>query len=376
MDKYLIISAHDYRTPRRASMHFLADELAKKGKVRFFSLRYSYLSSRKGDMRQVIDDRANRIETVNGVECFLWKTPLHPFNTRKPALRPFENILFELYKALPSKVLRDWIQQSSVIIFESGLAPIYFDLAKSLNPHARFIYRASDDLETINVADYVHKVFSRAAPEMNAICMLSPRLADNIASQGNLYYVPNGVDPDLDSIGDPSPYTTPGPHAVSVGSMLFDKAFFEFAGHAFPEVSFHVIGSGLPRQPGYADNVIVYPDMKYADTVRYIKHATIGIAPYVSSQVPNYLADSSLKLLQYDYFALPSVCPHTVVGSYSSRFGYTPGNNDSIRNALAGALAAPRIRTRECYTWEQVTARLIDPDRYPDTHIPAQAPLS
>ncbi|HHW4680980.1 MAG TPA: GumK N-terminal domain-containing glycosyltransferase, partial [Xylella taiwanensis] len=46
---YLILSAHDYRTPRRASIHFITDELAKRGDTRFFSLRYSWLSRFKKD---------------------------------------------------------------------------------------------------------------------------------------------------------------------------------------------------------------------------------------------------------------------------------------------------------------------------------------
>lgn len=44
---YLVLSAHDYRTPRRASIHFITDELAKRGDTRFFSLRYSLLSRLK-----------------------------------------------------------------------------------------------------------------------------------------------------------------------------------------------------------------------------------------------------------------------------------------------------------------------------------------
>ena len=38
MQRYLIISGHDFRTPRWANMHFIARELAQRGTTRFFSL--------------------------------------------------------------------------------------------------------------------------------------------------------------------------------------------------------------------------------------------------------------------------------------------------------------------------------------------------
>lgn len=367
--RYLIVTAHhDYRTPRRSSIHFIADELARRGTVRFFSLRYSALSRHRHDIRSVIDARANRVECHDGVECYLWKTPIHPFNMRSPWLRPLENSLFWLYQHLPSPVLLRWAEEADVIIYESGIAPIYFARAKRLNPTARHIYRGSDDLATIQVADFARAEFSRVAGQMDALCLLSKRMADNIAS-ANVHYVPNGLADDLAALGDPSPYG-PGLHAVSIGSMLFDSEFFVHASRAFPEVTFHVIGSGQPRAAAYGNNVIVYGDMGYADTIRYIKHADFGIAAYAADTVPVYLADSSLKMLQYDYFALPTVCPDSVTADYPARFGYTPGNAPSITQAIISALNTPHERTRPILNWSEVSDRLLSPGDFADTCIP------
>jgi 2-beta-glucuronyltransferase len=151
--------------------------------------------------------------------------------------------------------------------------------------------------------------------------------------------------------------------------MLFDAGFFVVASHAFPQVTFHLIGSGQGRVAGYGDNVLVYDDMEYAKTIRYIKHADFGIAPYVSDDVPVYLADSSLKMLQYDFFALPTVCPHSVTGDYASRFGYFPGDAKSIVAAIRAAMAAPHERSRKILNWEQVTDRLLDPGAFADARI-------
>ncbi|MEL1263407.1 glycosyltransferase family 1 protein [Pseudoxanthomonas putridarboris] len=365
---FLILSAHDYRTPRRANIHFIADELARRGQARFFSLRYSALSRWKHDIRLPLDARANTVERHGDVECFLWKAVLHPFNTRRRWLRPLEHLMFRWYARRPPPVLVSWLREADVVIFESGTAVVFAELARRINPSARLIYRASDSLDAIDSAHYVRQAFARAAADMDAIALVSPAMADGVASRHNVYHVGHGIDPRIDRQADPSPYRA-GLHAVAVGSMLFDPAAIAIASRAFPEITFHVIGSGRGRMPGYGDNVEVYGEMPHARTLRYIKHADLGIAPYASARLPAYLADSSLKLLQYDFFALPAICPHAVVGGYASRFGYTPGDAESVVAAIRLALRAPRVRSREPLDWPQTVDRLLEPERYPETRL-------
>ena len=98
--RYLLISSHhDYRTARRSNVHFIGDELAKRGHLCFFSMRYSHLSRHKDDIRNPLDACANQVETVNGVECYLWKTPIHPINLHRRWLRPLESLLFGIYRS-------------------------------------------------------------------------------------------------------------------------------------------------------------------------------------------------------------------------------------------------------------------------------------
>ncbi len=368
VDRFLVLSAHDYRTPRRASIHFIADELAQRGQTRFFSLRYSLLSKWKRDARCFLDQRANAVERHNGVECFLWKVPLHPFNTRRRWLRPLENAMFRWYAAHPPPVLVEWIEQAQVIFFESGTAVVFVELARRLNPAARLIYRASDSLGDIDTAHYVERSFARVAAGMDAIALVSPAMADAVNSRHNVHHIGHGIDPAIALLADPSPYGE-GLHAVAVGSMLFDPHAIATASRAFPQVTFHVIGSGRGRMPEYGANVVVYGEMPHAQTLPYLKHANFGIAPYASAQLPAYLADSSLKLLQYDFFALPAICPHAIVGPYASRFGYTPGDGASLVAAIDGALVAPRVRTRQCLSWPETVDRLLEPERYPETRL-------
>lgn len=369
MERYLVLSAHDYRSPRKAGMHFIADELAKKGETRFFSLRYSFLSRFKRDPRCSIDSEANKIGVHEGVECYLWKTLIHPFNTRRKWLRPLENMFFYWYGRGWNKVLRQWIKESTVIMIESGVSPVFFDLIKSLNPKAKIIYRASDALETIDVADYIHRTFARTAGQMDTVVVISKALAESIPSTHNVAYVSQGIDHSIQEKADPSPYGK-GLHAVSLGSMLFDPSFFVIASQQFPQIHFHVIGCGHDRHPDYGDNVTVYPEMPFDQTVPYIKHANLGIAPYSRINLPVYLRDTSLKLTQYAFFGLPAICPHFIAADYPNRFGYKIGDRDSIVAAINKALepAAPASK-RSVFSWQDVTDRMLNPELFPDTKV-------
>lgn len=367
---FLVISAHDYRSRRKAGIHFVAAELERLGPTCFFSCQFSLLSQMKSDPRSSLLPLANQVTRHEGVDCYLWKTAIHPFNVRKKWLRPLENFLFRRYLKRTDPVLLEWIDKADVIFFESGIAPIFFDLVKQRNPNAKTIYVASDDLATIHVADFVRRTFERIAPKMTALCLKSRFMADGMPASPNRYIIPHGFDFSVADHADPSPYP-PGLHAVSVGSMLFDPDFFVTASHRFPEVTFHVIGSGSGVHQDYGDNVKVYDEMPHRETLPFIKHAGIGIAPYRSRNVPRYLADTSLKLIQYDFFKLPAVCPTAIVGDYATRFGYEPGNDESINAAIAAAFAAPRNSFGKPLLWSQVVQRMLNPRQFDDVVKPA-----
>lgn len=362
--KYLLLSAHDYRSPRKAGIHFVASELAKMGPTRFFSLRYSFLSRYKHDPRLSLDDQANKIVNHQGVDCYLWKTLIHPIR-----IRPFESLMYHLYSFGFNAVLRRWIKESDVIILESGVAPIFFDLIKKLNARAKILYRASDALDTIDAADYIRNTFARIAKEIDTIVMPSKALADSMPSTHNLAFVPQGIDYSVNEKANPSPYGE-GIHAVSVGSMLFDPQFFILAGKRFPHIHFHIIGSCQPRHPEYGENISVYGEMPFDKTLPYIKHATLGIAPYASVNLPAYLRDTSLKLTQYEFFGLPAICPHFIAADYPTRFGYDIGDENSIAQAISRALNPPQPLTkRTVLDWAQVTERMLAPKKFSDTEV-------
>ena len=187
---------------------------------------------------------------------------------------------------------------------------------------------------------------------------------------GNQYYVPHGLDPTIADHADPSPYAG-GTHAVSrrIDAVRPDLSS-RSRPRCFPDVTFHVIGPGALDRGGFAPNVRIYDEMPPGETLRYIKHARFGIAPYAAVDVPPYLADTSMKLMQYRFFGIPAVCPEVVTDGTQDRYGYEPRAAESIRRAIEKALSFDRIATPHAVlTWSQATDRLLDPQGFADTRV-------
>jgi 2-beta-glucuronyltransferase len=365
---------HDYRSKRKANLHFIADELKKRGEVDFFSLRYSYLTRYREDPRHDLWGSANIYEKVDGVGCYLWRTPIHPFRLPR-RLSIIEKMSFASFSMCLPKAIRAVIGRADIIFVESGMSIIYVPLIKRLNPEIQIVYMASDSLDAIRQADAIKQAFIRNAAAIDSARVPSPHLARDIPGDIPRYYIPHGIDKArFERIG-PSHFAPGSVNAVSVGSMLFDPTFFEMAGRLFPNVTFHVIGSGYAGTgPG---NVRYYAEMPFEKTLPFLKHCTFAIAPYGPS-VEAYLSHTSMKLTQYNYLGIAAVCPVAIAGEGMGRFGYRPGDRDTIQAAINEALCAPPIVPHRHLSWSEVTDRLLDPERYEDTllggrHSPKRA---
>ncbi len=367
MQRFLIISGHDFRTPRWANMHFIARELSRRGEMRFFSLGFSALSHINGDPRISLRACANRVERFREVDCFLWKSAWHPFNLRAPILRGLSAKLFAAYRCGVPDLFRQWVKDCDTIIMESGMAPILLPMIGQLNLTARKIYIASDLLDTIGVDPFVQAELEANIDLFDTVVLPSRLMAKSFPARAKMCYVPHGLDLDAQTIGA-SPYNG-GTHAVSVGSMLFDPTLFEIAAPLFPHVTFHVIGGGRSARHLAQPNIKLYGEMPYADTLAYIKHANFGVAPYKTECVQDYLCDTSMKLMQYEFMGIPAVCPMPAVGSHADRFGYVPSNRASIGHAILGALGAGKFQPPPMLSWSDVTDRILRPQDYPDTDL-------
>jgi 2-beta-glucuronyltransferase len=370
--KVVIISGvHDYRTPRRGSIQALADALVQLGyDVTFISVRFSPISLIKGDHRNIFWRRANRPEIVNGVRCYLWGTAFHPFRTGQAAIDHLMAPLFSTYARLPNRFIDDELRKAAFVAIESGLGIALTHRARKLNKRARIIYRASDALHTIGAHPALATELQRRVGDIDAFCLLAEKMAPEFSwAAGKTYVVPLGINHDDFADIDPSPYSG-GTNAVTVGSMLFDDSFFQYAASRFAEVQFHLIGTGreFPAPP----NVRFYKEMPFKATLPYIKHADFGIAAYRPSADSGYLSQSSLKLMQYEYLGIPAVCPDYAVGASRNRFGYSSADPATIDEVIRRALARGHVPPASNFlSWEQVAERLLRPEMFADTAIGA-----
>lgn len=366
--RYLILSRHDYRSPRKASVHFIARELAKDATTRFASIAFSLLSRIKGDPRLPLWSAANRIETVDGVACFLWRTLAHP--CKVPAFAaPLMDRYFAHYGANVPPELRRWIAEADTVFVESGGPELLLPTIRRLAPHARIVYLCADTLDVVGSPDYLRRMLFRHAPEIDRIIIKSRHMAGFFPVGSKLAVVPQGIDKAALAVPSPSPYAPGTTNLVSVGNMLFDASVFTLAAPEFPDLTFHVIGGGSGAAGLKAPNIVVHPEMPFARTLPYLQHADAGIAPYGAGVVP-YLADSSLKLAQYAALGLPAICPEIAAAGRDGRFGYTPGDKATIADAIRRALAHGRFTPAEPLGWDDIARRVLMPDAYPDTRLP------
>lgn len=352
---YLVISRHDYRSAARANIHFLTDELARRGPTRFASIGLSNLSRLGGDPRLSLP--ANSIEVHRGVECFLWSSVWHPISLRRSA-RTIERASFNVYERLLPRTLRNWIDSAGTIVIESGLGVVLTRLARRRNPRATLIYNASDDLSTIGAAYTLSERLARDISLFDRVRLPSALLAPMLPPTPKAVVIPHTFDRSLLDDRSPSPYG-PGRHAVSIGSMLFDREVFETACPMFPDVTFHVIGAGRAADGLAAPNLRVYPVMPHAATIPFIRDADFGIAAYRTSDQPAYLADSSMKLIQFAAFGLTSVCPDFATGNRLDRIAYNPSDLASLPPAIRAALGRGRNGPATVPAWATVVDRML-----------------
>jgi 2-beta-glucuronyltransferase len=362
---FLVISGHDFRSTRRTTIHFITRELERLGTVRFFSVGYSPLSMLKRDPRNDLWSHSNIIERYNGVECYLWRSLVHPFNVHNACLAPLEKIAFKLYARTAPGVLRDWIVESNTILLESGMSILFVQLIKKLHPKAKLIYICSDQLKTIGCSHFLQQELFRVSPLFDVRRVAAAELASEFPTGSEIVYIPQGMDAVSLDCMEPSPYEG-GVNLLSVGSMLFEPQFFEMATASFPQFNFHIIGGGAKAASLSANNLRNYGEMPPEKIFAHLRHADVGIAPYAGDKVAPYLAESSMKLFQFQAHGLPAVCPQSVVGRHSGRFGYTPGNLASIKSAIGAALACGRFAGQAPYSWAEVARRVLNPHEYPD----------
>jgi 2-beta-glucuronyltransferase len=364
LKRIAFITGHYYRSNRRGGIHWLAKTFHRAGwNVLFFTSGLSWISRLYGDHRfqfPVVKE-ANRVLRIEkGFASFVWFTPWHPVDLRSSLANRLARSWFRHYADLPLHDAKDALAQTDVIVIESGSGLMLMKRLKRLNPSACFIYRLSDKLEIMKASPLIMEAEQRWAPEFDLITAPSMPLLDRYRHLQNTAIHPQGLDKDLFDSSQKNPYNdSSGPNLISIGNMIYDLDFLERASNMFPDWRFHIIGwlKNIPQKP----NIFFYGEKAFEDAIAYMKFADIGLSPYQSMAGNEYLAQSSHKMLQYTYCRLPVVAPYSVADpSRPHIIGYTPGDNDSIRQALEKAIRIDRntIDRSAILSWDEIVTDL------------------
>ena len=362
--KIVILSSHVFLEGfRKASIHFVARRWAASGNDVFFTtVGHSALSrfkqkDRYEALRREQENRYASIELHLFAGAYL--PPLHAFSTARPFVNALVKPLFALYgRHLPAFV-KDKIEAADLIVIESGTPVVFLDLVRRLNPRAKLLYFCRDLLRSVGAAPYLREVEARGIGLFDSVCVPSRRLGEMLPSGGKVHFVPQGIEGAVFDRAEVSPYPEGSRNAVAVGDMLFDQVSVEAMAAAAPDVTFHLFGI---RWRGDAPaNIRVHGEQSFETLAAYIRHADIGLAPYRVNSSEVYLAESSLKLLQYGYCRLPVLLPDIIPVSRGNEITYSLEGSNDWRGIVGAALALPHSEAYRhgILTWDDVARQTL-----------------
>lgn len=350
---------------RKTGMIFWAEALARRGYETFVvTTQLSWLSRLAGNPRLASIDRdvVNRW-TVRGerLHGFVWVPPVHPVRVPGRLQRPSEPILGSYPWFLP-RAVRAMAADAALIVIESCAAVMLFDRLRRIAPaDARFVYCASDRLGTVDMHPMLGRELARTAGRYDLIRVPARVMADDFPPDARIAFIPHGIDPAGFPRHHPTPFRTPGPHAVVAGDMLFDHESFRIMLDAAPGTTFHAFGRMTLGQLADRPNLRIHGEVPFGELATHLVHADLGVAPYLDRPAAHYLAQSSLKLIQYRHLRLPTVAPRFATAEHDNVVGYKVGDPASIASALADAAAMPRdrITTADIIDWDEVIRRVL-----------------
>ena len=312
MKRFVFLTGHFPQQKRRTSMLWVTDHLQSQGcHVTYATVGYSWLSRLKGDRRLAAlgytpNTGTTPISpTLTGLFGY---SPYHPTNWPTQTLNKAFETLDPLFAAYWAPRLRAPLAQADVVVVESGPPVALSPLVARLAPQATRIYRVSDDIRLLNAppallqAETQHHHFHR-------ISTGSPLIAQRFADHPNVTLDPMGVPHAQINVNVPDPYARTGaPIAVCAGSTLLDMEQIVHTARAAPHWQIHVIGR-LKSTPPALPNVTWHGEMPFQETLGYIRHADIGLAPFQDVPGVEYQITNSNRILLYRHTGLPILVP-------------------------------------------------------------------
>lgn len=354
------------KTSRKTGMIFWAEALVRHGFDTFVvTTQLSWLSYIRANpqLRMIEKKKLNRWrDEGEGLHHFVWLPALHPASADSPLLQRISAPFFGLYPWLLPAAVRDIVAKADLIVIESCAAILLFDRLKRIAPPcARFVYCASDRLDVVGMHPMLERALDRTAVSYDLVRIPAAAMADDFPNGARIAFIPHGIDKRLFDEAADGPFEGPGPHAIVAGDMLFDEASFTTLLDAFPAVSFHAFGRMKLDRLRDRANLTIHGEVPFAELVSRLRSADVGIAPYLDRPATHYVAQSSLKLIQYQYCRLPTVAPHFAAAGRPNVIGYDPGDPSSVIAAFTAALAMDRatLEPSTVMEWDRVIDRVL-----------------
>lgn len=363
MQRALVLTGHFPDEKRRASIHWLSEALRERGwQLDFVTVGQSLASRfRRCSQWPFVQLRpTNRwVELAPGLESYIWYTPLHPMNLHNGVLNAAAVPLYRLYAHRLPPAVRQRAAAAELILCEGPLATMFLRTLRALAPAALLIYNAADRVQTVGAHPLLVEYEARNAPLADLVRVPAQAMLDDYPAGTAVEFVPHGLDARLFAATSANPFSGPR-NALCIGDMLFDPWAIEVLAAAFADWTFHLFGVGAQpkaRRP----NVAVHGEQAFAHIVPFLQHADLGLAPYRDRRESTYLAQSSLKMMQYSYCQLPIVAPWFAVGRRRHVQGYRPGDAASLCAAFTRAVAYDRrdIAREPVLSWDEVLERIL-----------------
>ena len=362
MTRVVLVTSHYLNCPTKAGFPYIAESYWNAGwHVLCLTESISWLTLLRGrDPRcefPIWRDANRLIYMRERLASYIWLTPFHPVNLRIGLLNRLCAPLLRLYPRFSLGEAEAEIARADLFVFDSDHGLFLFDRFKKLNPHARYVYRVSDDIRMMRHHPLLPAQEERVVPEFDLISAASSIFPRRFAHLPNVLFHNHGLDTELFDRRHANPYRTAGPNVVYVGMHYFDADFMMRAVRLFPTWSFHVFGEvgALPAAP----NLTCYGLRPFAELVPYLQHADIGLQNLTYRPGAEWFTDS-LKMSQYTYCRLPIVAPSFLRQDRPHVFYYEPGDDHTIRQAMVDAQAFDRTRVPldGILTWDELAAKL------------------
>lgn len=359
-----LISFHHYLSKRKAGFHWIAHSLVNLGwDVIFVTAPLSPFSRIIHDHRweYVNHKNLNRAEKIDEHVIIYTHSPYYsPISITGHKCIDFLSPIFILiYKShIPVKLI-NLLKRADVVIFESTAAILLFDEIKKSNHEAKYIYRVSDSLDILNVHQSVIEYEKLISPCFDLVSVPSRTLLSRFPF-GNPFLQHHGINKRAFSqkLVRPEQFSRFEQNIIFVGNSYFDLDFITVASALFPHIGFHLIGPIDHEFSG--DNVMVYGEMPFVDTIPFIYFADVGLQIRRMEVGLDTLSDS-LKVLQYTWCQLPIIAPFGLESLREHIIYYQYDDAKSIGNAITQALNYDRshIDRSDIMDWEELTIEML-----------------